>query len=194
LSRGESAVIFQETRLRGAYIVDVERREDDRGFFARAFCRKEFADRGLRPFIAQANVGYSTRKGTLRGMHFQFPPHGEAKLVRVTRGAVADIIVDMRPESPTYLQHVAVTLTADDRRALYIPDRFAHGYQTLENETETWYQTSEFYAPGTEGGLSPLDPRLALPWPLPVSALSEKDAGWQHLDQSEAEIRRRMAL
>lgn len=186
-------MIFRETRLGGAYVVDVERREDDRGFFGRTFCRNEFAAHGLQPVVAQANVGYSPRKGTLRGMHFQFPPHAEAKLVRVTRGAVVDVVVDLRPESPTYLEHLALTLTAEDRRALYVPERFAHGYQTLEDDTETWYQTSELYAPGVEGGLSPLDPRLALPWPLPVSTISAKDTAWAHLDQSEAEIRRRMA-
>jgi dTDP-4-dehydrorhamnose 3,5-epimerase len=192
--RPENGVIFEETRLGGAFVVSLEPRPDDRGFFARTFCQKEFAARGLRPVVAQANLGYSKRKGTLRGMHFQFPPRGEAKLVRVTRGAVLDVIVDMRPESPTYLEHVAVTLSAGDRRALYVPDRFAHGYQTLEDETETWYHTSEFYAPEAEGGLSPLDPRLALTWPLPVSALSAKDAGWAHLARAEAEVRRRMAL
>jgi dTDP-4-dehydrorhamnose 3,5-epimerase len=187
-------VIFEETRLRGAYVVDLERREDARGFFARAFCQREFADHGLRPLVAQANLGYSTRRGTLRGMHFQFPPHAEAKLVRVTRGAILDVIVDVRPESETFLQHVAVRLSADDRRALYIPDRFAHGYQTLEDGTETYYQASSFYAPSAEGGLSPLDPRLALPWPLPVAAISDKDAGWTFLADAEPELRRRMSL
>jgi dTDP-4-dehydrorhamnose 3,5-epimerase len=187
-------VIFEETRLGGAFLVGLEPRPDDRGFFARTFCQKEFAARGLHNVIAQANVGYSKRKGTLRGMHFQFPPQAEAKLVRVTRGAILDVIVDVRPESPTYLEHVAVTLSADDHRALYVPDRFAHGYQTLEDETETWYQTSASYAPEAEGGLSPLDPRLALPWPLPVSAISAKDAGWPPLDRAEGEVRRRMAL
>ena len=186
-------MIFQETSLDGAYLVDVERRADERGFFGRAFCRKEFEAHGLQPVVAQTNVGYSTRKGTLRGMHFQFPPKGEAKLVRVTRGAVMDMVVDLRPESATYLRHLAVTLSADDRRALYVPERFAHGYQTLEDGTETWYQTTEFYAPGDEGGLSPLDPRLALPWPLPVSAISARDTAWPPLERSEAEIRRRMA-
>jgi dTDP-4-dehydrorhamnose 3,5-epimerase len=192
--RPEKGVIFEETRLGGAFLVDLEPRPDDRGFFARTFCQREFAARGLQAVVAQANVGYSRRKGTVRGMHFQFPPQGEAKLVRVTRGAVLDVIVDMRPESPTYLGHVAVTLSADDRRALYVPDRFAHGYQTLEDDTETCYQTSTFYAPEAEGGLAPLDPRLALPWPLPVSAISAKDAGWTLLDRAEAEVRRRMAL
>ena len=187
-------MIFQETKLKGAYIVDLERREDDRGFFARAFCEKEFTARRLHPVVAQVNVGYSRHKGTLRGMHFQFPPHGEAKLVRATRGAILDVIVDLRPESETFLQHAAVTLSADEYRALYVPERFAHGYQTLEDGTETWYHASEFYAPAAEGGLSPLDRRLGLPWALPVAALSAKDAGWKPLEETEPELRRRMAV
>jgi len=185
-------MIFAETALRGAFILDLERREDDRGFFARAFCQREFAEHGLKPVIAQANIAYNKRKGTLRGMHFQYPPAAETKLVRATRGAILDIIVDLRPESPTYLQHVSVELSADNHRALYVPERFAHGYQALEDGTETSYQVGEFYAPGTEGGLSPHDPRLGLHWPLPVTEISEKDARWRLLDEVESEIRRRM--
>ena len=187
-------MIFTETRLKGAFILDLEKREDDRGFFARTFCQKEFTDHGLKPTIAQANVAFNKRKGTLRGMHFQFPPHPETKLVRASRGAILDIIVDLRPESPTYLQHVAVELSADNRRALYVPERFAHGYQALEDGTETTYQVGEFYAPGSEGGLSPFDPRLGLTWPLPVSVISPKDAAWKHLDEVEGEVKRRMSL
>ncbi len=186
-------MIFTETKLKGAFVIDIERREDDRGFFARAFCQKEFADHGLKPVIAQANVAFNRRKGTLRGMHFQFPPHAETKLVRATRGAIVDIIVDLRPESPTWLQHVEVELSADNHRALYVPERFAHGYQALEDGTETSYQVGEFYAPGTEGGLSPFDPRLGLRWPLPVSSISPKDAAWKSLDEVESEVRARMA-
>jgi dTDP-4-dehydrorhamnose 3,5-epimerase len=187
-------VIFTETKLRGAYVIDLERRDDDRGFFARAFCQKEFAEHGLKPVIAQANLAFNKSKGTLRGMHFQFPPHAETKLVRATRGAILDIIVDARPESPTYLDHVAVELTADNHRALYVPERFAHGYQALEDDTETSYQVGEFYAPGTEGGLSPFDPRLDLEWPLPVSVISPKDAAWKLLDEVEGEVKRRMTV
>ena len=146
-------MIFTETKLKGAFILDLERREDNRGFFARAFCQHEFAEHGLKPTIAQANVAFNKRKGTLRGMHFQFPPSAETKLVRATRGAILDIIVDLRPESPTYLQHVAVELSADNGRALYVPERFAHGYQALEDATETSYMVGEFYTPGVEGGL-----------------------------------------
>src|SRR4029450_13255987 len=144
---------FIKTKLDGAYVIELERREDSRGFFARAFCQKEFADHGLKPVIAQANVAYNFKKGTLRGMHFQFPPVAETKLVRCTRGAILDIIVDLRPESPTYLQHVRLELTGDNRRALYVPARFAHGYQVLEDDTETTYLMGEFYASHAAGGL-----------------------------------------
>lgn len=187
-------MIFTETKLKGAFILDLERRDDDRGFFARAFCQKELADHGLKPVIAQANIAFNKRKGTLRGMHFQYPPHAETKLVRATRGAIVDIIVDLRPESPTYLQHIEVELSADNHRALYVPERFAHGYQALEDATETSYQVGEFYAPGTEGGLSPFDPRLGLKWPLPVSVISPKDAAWKHLDEVEGEVKKRMTV
>ncbi|MGZ6123373.1 MAG: dTDP-4-dehydrorhamnose 3,5-epimerase [Myxococcales bacterium] len=185
-------MIFTETRLKGAFILDLERREDSRGFFARTFCQHEFADHGLKPVIAQANVAFNRKKGTLRGMHFQYPPAPETKLVRATRGAILDIIVDLRPESPTYLQSVSVELTADNHRALYVPERFAHGYQALEDATETSYQVGEFYAPGTEGGLLYNDPRLRLEWPLPVAEISPKDAAWKRLDEIEPELKRRM--
>jgi len=187
-------VIFTELKLKGAFVVELERREDERGFFARAFCQTEFRQRGLKPVIAQANIAFNKRKGTLRGMHFQYPPHAETKLVRATRGAILDIIVDLRPESATYLQHVSLELSAENGRALYVPERFAHGYQALDDGTETSYQVGEFYAPGSEGGLSPFDPRLGLQWPLPVSAISPKDAAWSPLDEIESEVRRRMAL
>jgi dTDP-4-dehydrorhamnose 3,5-epimerase len=187
-------VIFTETKLAGAFVIDLERREDDRGFFARAFCQNEFAEHGLKPVIAQANLAFNKRKGTLRGMHFQYPPQAETKLVRATRGAILDIIVDLRPESPTYLQHVEVELTAENHTALYVPERFAHGYQALEDATETSYQVGEFYAPGGEGGLSPFDPRLGLNWPQPVSVISPKDADWALLDQVGDEVERRMRV
>lgn len=187
-------MIFTETKLKGAFILDLERREDNRGFFARAFCQNEFKQHGLKPVIAQANVAFNKRKGTLRGMHFQFPPSAETKLVRATRGAILDIIVDLRPESPTYLQHISVELSADNGRALYVPERFAHGYQALEDATETSYMVGEFYTPGVEGGLSPTDPRLGLKWPLPTTEISEKDAAWKLLDEVEAEVKRKMAV
>jgi len=185
-------MIFTETELAGAFIIDLERREDDRGFFARMFCQNEFSEHGLKPVIAQANVGSNRRRGTLRGMHFQFPPSAETKYVRVTRGAVLDVIVDLRPESPTYLRHVAVELSAETGRGIYIPERFAHGYQALADDTETTYMVGEFYAPQDEGGLAHDDPRLGIDWPLPVSEISPKDAAWPPLSDVEDEVRRRM--
>jgi dTDP-4-dehydrorhamnose 3,5-epimerase len=185
---------FTETKLQGAYIVELERREDSRGFFARAFCQKEFAAHGLKPLIAQANVAYNFKKGTLRGMHFQFPPAAETKLVRCTRGAILDIIVDLRPESPTYLQHIAVELNEENRHALYVPERFAHGYQTLRDNTETSYHVGEFYAPDYESGLMQDDPGLGLHWPLPVAVISDKDQKFELLDHIEPELRRRMTI
>jgi dTDP-4-dehydrorhamnose 3,5-epimerase len=187
-------MIFTETALKGAYIIDLEPHNDDRGFFARAFCQNEFTAHGLKPVIAQANIALNRVRGTLRGMHFQYPPAAESKLVRCTRGAILDIIVDLRPESPTYLRHVAVELNEDNYRALYVPERFAHGYQALADKTETSYQVGEFYTPGTEGGLLYSDPRLGLAWPLPVSAISEKDRAWPLLDAQEREVQARMSL
>lgn len=185
-------MIFAETKLKGAFIVDIERREDPRGFFARAFCQHEFAAHGLKPVIAQANVASNRRKGTIRGMHFQFPPAAETKFVRCTRGAIVDIIVDLRPESPTFLQHVEVELTEDNYRGIYVPERFAHGYQVLRDNTDTSYQVGEFYTPGAEGGLLYNDSRLHLEWPLPVIAISEKDQLWKSFDEQESAIRERM--
>src|SRR2546425_8174923 len=186
-------MIFTETKLQGAFIIDLEPREDARGFFARAFCQQEFTAHGLKPTIAQANVASNRKRGTIRGMHFQYPPAAETKLVRATRGAILDIIVDLRPESPTYLDHIAVELTADNHRALYVPERFAHGYQVLQDRTETSYQVGEFYTPDAEGGLLHSDPRLGLVWPLPVDEISPKDAEWQPLGKIEPELKRKMS-
>src|SRR5215813_8661293 len=185
-------MIFTETALSGAYIIDLEPRPDSRGFFARAFCQNEFDAHGLKPVIAQANVAFNHRKGTLRGIHFQFPPAAETKVVRCTRGAILDIIVDLRPESPTFLQHIAVELNEDNHRALYVPERFAHGYQVLADKTETSYQVGEFYTPGCEGGLMYNDPRLGLSWPLPVTVISDKDQAWKTLAIQEEEVKKRM--
>jgi dTDP-4-dehydrorhamnose 3,5-epimerase len=185
-------MIFRETTLSGAFVIDLDRRVDRRGFFARAFCQREFAEHGLEPVIAQANIAFNEKKGTLRGMHFQFPPAAETKFVRCTRGAILDIIVDLRPESPTYLHHVAVELTADNHLGIYVPQRFAHGYQVLEDATETSYQVGEFYAPTLEGGLLYSDPRLGLTWPLPVAEISPKDDAWPLLTEQEQDLKRRM--
>jgi len=186
-------MIFTETNLKGAFILDLERREDSRGFFARTFCQREFIQHGLVPIIAQENLALNIKKGTLRGMHFQYPPAAESKLVRCTRGGILDVIVDLRPESSTYLDHFAVELTAENYRSLYVPKRFAHGYQVLEAFTETSYVVGEFYTPSAEGGLMYNDPRLGLRWPLPVTEISLKDNTWKLLTEIEPELRRRMS-
>lgn len=171
-------MIFTETKLRGAFIIDPEPRADHRGFFARSFCAREFAEHGLNERVVNTNISSNIAKGTLRGMHFQRPPYAEAKLVRCTRGAIYDVIVDLRADSPTFKQWVGVELTADNYRQLYVPEGFAHGFQTLEDHTDVVYQVSEFYTPGAEGGLRFNDPSFAITWPLAVAVISDKDAAW----------------
>lgn len=186
-------MIFTETSLAGAFVIDLDKRLDNRGFFARTFSRDEFVTRGLEPTVVQANVSFNHRKGTVRGMHFQFPPAAETKLVRCTRGSVVDVIVDLRPESPTFLQHTPVELSADNRRSIYVPKRFAHGYQVLEDGTEVTYLTSDDYAPQYEGGLPYDDPGLGIVWPLAATEMSPKDRAWRPLPEMEHTIRTRMA-
>jgi dTDP-4-dehydrorhamnose 3,5-epimerase len=172
-------VIFEETRLPGAFLVDLERREDPRGFFARTWCANEFADHGLANEVVQANVSFNPREGTLRGMHFQRAPHAETKLVRCTRGAIYDVVIDLRSDSETHKEWLGVELTADNRRALFVPEGFAHGYQTLAPDSEVFYQVSEYYTPGAEGGVRWNDPAFAIEWPQPDNAfLSDKDRDW----------------
>lgn len=187
-------MIFTETKLEGAFVIELERREDSRGFFARGFCQKEFEAHGLEPVIAQANVAHNRLRGTVRGMHFQIPPAAETKLVRCTRGAILDIIVDLRPESPTYLQHVSVELSEGNQRALYVPERFAHGYQALADNTDTSYQVGEFYSPPHERALRYDDPQLGLTWPLPVTVISDKDKVAPLLATWRERLEREMAL
>ena len=169
---------FTATNIEGVAIIDLELRSDDRGFFARSFCQDEFTDHGLLPMVAQCNISHNHRAGTLRGMHYQLEPATEAKLVRCISGAIIDQIVDLRPSSPTYLQHVSVELSAANRRSLYVPPMFGHGYQTLVDDAEVLYQVSERYTPGQERGLRYNDPALGLRWPLDVTAISEKDNSW----------------
>jgi dTDP-4-dehydrorhamnose 3,5-epimerase len=169
---------FTETRLAGAFIVDLEEHRDARGIFARTFCAREFAQHGLVLTIAQSNVAVNYSEGTLRGLHFQVAPVAETKLVRCLRGAIYDVIVDMRPDSPTYLQHLAVELTEDNHRSLYIPEMFAHGYLTLEDHTQVIYQMGDFYTAGFERGLRYDDPSLGIEWPSPIRVISEKDTAW----------------
>jgi len=171
-------MIYTETSLPGAYVVDLQKIEDTRGFFAYLFESKEAEQRGLATNIVQIKLSYNKRKGTLRGMHLQLPPAAETKLVRCIRGAVHDVIVDCRKDSPTYLKHFAVELSADNRRALYVPAMFAHGYQTLTEDAEVMYQVDEFYAPKSELGIRYNDPALKIQWPLPVVDISPKDAAW----------------
>jgi dTDP-4-dehydrorhamnose 3,5-epimerase len=169
---------FIETRLKGAFIIEPERLEDERGFFARTFCQKEFEAHGLNPKMVQCNISYSKHKGTLRGMHYQAAPMAEAKLVRCTRGAIYDVIIDMQPESPTYCQWLAEELNTENFKMIYIPEGFAHGIQTLEDDTEVFYQMSEFYSPEHAQGVRWDDPIFGIEWPLNTKIISEKDINY----------------
>jgi dTDP-4-dehydrorhamnose 3,5-epimerase len=168
-------MIFRETPLAGAWALEPERIADERGFFARTWCRRDFEARGLDPAIAQCSISFNHRRGTLRGLHFQIAPHEEVKLVRVTRGAVWDVIVDLRPGSPTFRKHFAVVLSEENGHQLYIPKGMAHGFQTLADGTEVSYQISEYYAPESARGYRWDDPAFAIPWPEPVTVISDKD-------------------
>ena len=176
---------FTETKLKGAFVIELEERTDDRGFFARTFCAREFEEHGLKTSLVQSNMSYNHKKGTMRGMHYQVAPAMEAKLVRCTRGSVYDAIVDLRPDSPTYLQHFGLELSADNHKALYVPEMFAHGYLTLTDGAEVFYQVSEFYTPGTERGLRYNDAALGIEWPVAIEVISEKDAAWALLETEE---------
>lgn len=174
-----SNVKFRETGISGAFVVDVEKIADDRGFFARAWCAREFEEQGLNPSLVQANISYNRYKKTLRGMHYQQPPHAEAKLVRCTRGALYDVILDLRPDSPTLGRWLAFELSGDSYRMLYIPEGCAHGFQTLEDDTEMFYQHSEFFVPQAATGVMWNDPAFGIEWPYPDDPiLSPKDNSW----------------
>jgi len=168
-------MIFKEARLKGAYITEIEPLEDERGFFARTFDQKEFEERGLNPCIVQCNVSYNKKRGTVRGMHYQIAPYQEAKLVCCTKGAIYDVALDLRLDSPTLKQWIAVELTAENRRMLYIPEGFAHGFQTLEDNTEVFYQMSEFYHPESAKGVRWNDPAFGIVWPDDIRVISDKD-------------------
>ena len=171
-------MIFVATRVKDAHIIEVEKLEDTRGFFARSWCQKEFERHGLVSSMVQANFSYNKKKGTLRGMHYQRAPYEEVKLVRCTRGSIYDVIIDLRPDSPTYKQWLGVELTADGNQMLYVPGGFAHGVLTLEDDTEVTYQVSQFYTPGAEGGVRWKDPAFGIVWPLEVRVISDKDRSW----------------
>lgn len=168
-------MIFIETELKGAFVIDLQRLEDERGFFARSWCRREFEGNGLNPNLAQCNISYNLKKGTLRGMHYQIKPFEEAKLVRCTRGAIHDVIVDIRPDSSTFMSHIGLLLSADNRRALYVPEGFAHGFLTLQDNTEVFYQMSEFYAPEAARGFRWNDPSFGIKWPSQACVISDRD-------------------
>ena len=169
---------FTETRLQGAFVITPDRIEDERGFFARTFCRREFEEHGLNPNLVQCNISFNKKKGTLRGMHYQVAPHEEAKLVRCTSGAIYDVIIDLRPVSPTFKQWFAAELSGENHQLLYVPEGFAHGYQTLMPQTEVSYQVSEFYNPASERGIRWDDPTTGVTWPLPVTLMSQKDRNY----------------
>jgi dTDP-4-dehydrorhamnose 3,5-epimerase len=177
---------FHGTRLDGAFIIELDLIEDERGFFARRWCEREFSAHGLSGRVVQTNTSRSKRAGTIRGMHYQVPPHAEAKLVWCTRGAAQSVIIDLRPDSPTCGTWLAVELTAENSRMLYVPEGFAHGYQSLLDDTEVTYHTTEFYAPEAEGGIRPDDPGFGIVWPLPATEVSMKDRNWPDYERTEA--------
>ncbi|HXY02764.1 MAG TPA: dTDP-4-dehydrorhamnose 3,5-epimerase [Terriglobales bacterium] len=171
-------MIFRETRLAGAFVIEPEKLEDDRGFFARSWCEREFAEHKLNPRIAQCNISRNKKKGTLRGMHYQVAPHTEAKLVRCTQGAIFDVIIDLRAGSPTFKQHLAETLTAQNHKMLYVPEGMAHGFQSLEDNSEVFYQISEFYAPQYARGVRWNDPAFGISWPITDPIMLERDRNY----------------
>jgi len=171
-------MIFHDLEIPGAYLLEPERKEDRRGFFARTFCRDELEDRGLDPAVVQCNISVNHRRGTVRGMHWQAEPYCEVKLVRCTAGAIHDVILDLRPQSPTFKRHLGVDLDADNRLSLYIPKGLAHGFQSLVDDTEVFYQMSEFYHPDHARGVRWNDPAFSIAWPLPVTEISDKDLGF----------------
>ena len=175
-------MIFTETKLKGAFIIDIESIEDERGFFARSWCREEFEAQGLNPQLAQCNISFNKKKGTLRGMHYQKPPHEEVKLVRCTMGAIFDVIIDMRSDSHTYKQWVGETLAAKNRKMLYIPKGFAHGFVTLEDDTEVFYQMSTLFHPESVAGVRWDDPAFKIIWPkVKTYIISDKDRNYEYL-------------
>jgi dTDP-4-dehydrorhamnose 3,5-epimerase len=177
-------MIFTETPIPGAFLIDLEKRGDDRGFFARAFCEKEFAAHGLVTSFVQVNNSLTGQRGTLRGLHYQLSPRAETKLVRCIRGALHDVILDLRPGSPTFGQSFGAELSAGNRRMMYVPKGFAHGFVTLTDDAEAFYFVDEFYAPEQERGVRWNDPRFAISWPVTPSVLSDKDRAWRDFDPS----------
>lgn len=171
--------------MQGVYVVEPECIHDERGFFARTFCQREFLEHHLNPSCIQCNISYNLKKGTLRGMHFQLPPYGETKLVRCIKGTIYDVVIDLRPDSPTYKQWFSIQLTAANRKMLYIPDGCAHGFQTLEDHTEVLYQMSSIYVPHAARGVRWDDPHFQIKWPLQVEVISHRDAQYPHFSEDD---------
>ena len=168
-------MIYRETKLHGVFEVSLQPNTDERGFFARSWCRDEFEQHGLNPALVQCNISFNKKEGTLRGMHYQLAPKAEDKIVRCLRGALFDAIIDLRPDSPTFLKHFTIELTAENRTMLYVPKGFAHGFITLEPDTEAFYLVTEYYAPDRERGLRYNDPKFGIQWPLEPVVISDKD-------------------
>ena len=183
-------MIFTETELPGAFLIEPERRSDERGFFARTFCRREFEEHGLDPNVVQCNVSFNRRAGTLRGMHYQVAPFAEAKLVRCTAGAIYDAIIDLRPASPSFKRHVAFELTAENAGMLYIPEGFAHGFQTLKDNTEVFYQMSQVYSADHARGVRWDDPAFRIQWPPAERILNERDRQYPDFEQQVVELQK----
>lgn len=175
-------MIFTETRLKGAYIVEVKKIEDDRGFFGRFWCEKEFEEAGLNSNIKQINTSLSLKKGTMRGMHYQIDPYQEAKYIHCTKGSIYDVIIDLRPDSPTFMQWLGHKISANDYKMIYVPENFAHGLLSLEDNTEVLYPVTEFYTPGSERGIRYNDPAFGIEWPINVDFVSEKDENHKDFD------------
>ena len=171
-------MIFKETKLKGAFLIELEKLRDERGFFALSFSAEEFAARGLESRFVQCNLSFNQKKGTLRGMHYQQAPYGQAKLVRCTRGAIFDVIIDLRPSSPTFKQWVGAELTAENQLALYVPREFAHGFQTLDDSSEVFYQMSDPFVPASGAGVRWDDPAFAIEWPTTTRVINARDAAY----------------
>jgi dTDP-4-dehydrorhamnose 3,5-epimerase len=175
-------MIFTELELKGAFLIEVKKIQDDRGFFGRAWCQKEFEEHGLNGNVKQINTSLTLKKGTIRGMHYQVDPYQETKFIRCTRGRIYDVIIDLRPDSPTFMKWVGNELSADNYKMVYVPGNFAHGFVALEDQSEVYYPVTEFYTPGAERGIRFNDRAFNIQWPIPIEVVSEKDASHPDFD------------
>ncbi|MBD3337959.1 MAG: dTDP-4-dehydrorhamnose 3,5-epimerase [Candidatus Lokiarchaeota archaeon] len=180
-------MIFHKTALKDAYVIELNKLTDERGFFARAWCKEEFDENQLSSNVVQANISHNKLKGTIRGMHYQVAPYEEAKLIRCIKGSIFDVIIDLRQDSPTFEQWLAFELTENNFKMLYVPQGFAHGFQTMENDTNVFYQVTQYYTPRCENGLRYNDPYFNIKWPLRATVVSEKDRTWENYNQKHAD-------